>query len=299
MQSHTELMFPVLQFFSDGEVHTKSETCDYGKSHFGFSPQELEERLNSGGLTYRSRIEWAITYLSYTKALNDTTRLLQRTKRATYQITPLGKKLAQDKNAYLNWYQKTYGNGQAKTKSRDTEDKIVAYPLTPQEQIEQGAGELHANLKAELLAKIQAQSPQFFERLVLKLLVKMGYGVNGHHRLTQNTADGGIDGIIYEDELGLNKIYLQAKCWQNPISRPELQKFAGAISDKNTPKGVFITTSYFSKEAERYAREHQRFTIALIDGDRLAELMIKYKLGVETDYIVEICRPDNDFFDEE
>ena len=132
--------------------------------------------------------------------------------------------------------------------------------------------------------------------MAARLLEKMGYGVG---RLTKSGTDGGIDGIIDEDELGLSQIYIQAKSWQGTVSRPEIQKFVGAISDKQTKKGVFITTSKFSKDAKEYAANVQSHTVVLIDDERLTELMIKCKLGVQVRQNIEICDTRGDFFGDE
>ena len=151
--------------------------------------------------------------------------------------------------------------------------------------------------KEKILSSILEKEPRFFEYLVTKLLEKMDYGTGS---ITNKGPDGGIDGIIDEDELGLSKIYIQAKRYKDGsnIGRQEIQQFIGAISNKNTKKGVFITTAKFTKEAQTFVKDSQNFSVVLIDGDRLAELMIKYKVGVQTSQIYEICKIDTDFFDE-
>ena len=154
-------------------------------------------------------------------------------------------------------------------------------------------------LKKILLSKMMEQTPTFFEHLVVDLLVKMGYGGSNSDaaRVTQLTNDEGIDGIIYEDKLGLDKIYLQAKRWTNPVGRPVIQQFAGALVGQNASKGVFITTSSYSKEARNYvAGLHQK--IVLIDGSELAKYMIEYNVGVSVKKVYEVKRIDNDYFEE-
>ena len=203
-----------------------------------------------------------------------------------YEITDLGKQILKSKDAQAKfeaWYDEIYKN-----KSSPSAEilQTATQENTPIAQ----------NLKSQILDEISQKKPSFFEYLVARLLEKMGYGVG---RLTKSGADGGIDGIIDEDELGLSQIYVQAKSWQGAVSRPEIQKFVGAISDKQTKKGVFITTSKFSKDAKEYAANAQSHTVVLIDGERLAELMIKYKLGVQVRQNIEICDIDGDFFGDE
>ena len=203
-----------------------------------------------------------------------------------YEITDLGKQILKSKDAQAKfeaWYDEIYKN-----KSSPSAEilQTATQENTPIAQ----------NLKSQILDEISQKKPSFFEYLVARLLEKMSYGVG---ILTKSGTDGGIDGIIDEDELGLSQIYVQAKSWQGAVSRPEIQKFVGAISDKQTKKGVFITTSKFSKDAEKYAANVQSHAVVLIDGERLAELMIKYKLGVQVRQNIEICDIDGDFFGDE
>lgn len=299
MKTNDELMFPVLQFFTDGQAHTRQDVFAYGTKHFGFTTEELTLRHQSGSLVYKTRIGWAIAGLALIKVLTDETRLLKRVARATYQITPLGEKLAKDETLFNQWFATHYGLKKAKKSLPDNEKaEEPTIDISPEEHLDQARKLLDDNLKSELLAEIMQNTPQFFERLVLKLLGKMGYGTEDFQcELTKNGADGGIDGIIYEDELGLSKIYLQAKRWQGVVGRPEIQKLVGAIADKNTKKGVFITTSNFTENARSYAQCLQSHSIALIDGEQLAALMIKYKIGVEVADVIEICRINGDFFE--
>ena len=220
----------------------------------------------------------------------------KKTGRGVYEITDFGKQILKSKDAQAKfeaWYDEIYKNKSAPSAEIS---QTATQEKTPIDVIAETADELAQNLKSQILDEISQKKPSFFEYLVARLLEKMGYGVG---RLTKSGADGGIDGIIDEDELGLSQIYVQAKSWQGAVSRPEIQKFVGAISDKQTKKGVFITTSKFSKDAERYAANVQSHTVVLIDGERLAELMIKYKLGVQVRQNIEICDIDGDFFGDE
>ena len=176
---------------------------------------------------------------------------------------------------------------------------VQSVELTPTEQLEQAYESISNDLAADLLSKVMEQTPSFFEHLVVDLLVKMGYGgaYSDAAQVTQLTNDEGIDGIIYEDKLGLDKIYLQAKRWTNPVGRPVIQQFAGALVGQNASKGVFITTSSYSKEARNYvAGLHQK--IVLIDGSELAKYMIEYNVGVSVKKVYEVKRIDNDYFEE-
>lgn len=169
---------------------------------------------------------------------------------------------------------------------------------TPEEIIENTTELLVSSLKSDLLKLIKNNSPQFFEKLVVDLLVAMGYG-GSHQDAAQaigKTNDGGIDGIISEDRLGLDKIYIQAKRWENTVGRPDIQQFKGALADQVAKKGVFITTSIFSKEAIESAKKS---AIVLIDGDKLTSLMIEFGLGVQIERSFHIYKIDQDRFDEE
>ena len=170
---------------------------------------------------------------------------------------------------------------------------------TPIEQMELGYQQISDELASEMLATVKDASPYFFEQIVVDLLLAMGYGGTWRDagRVTRPTADGGIDGIINEDKLGLDVIYLQAKKWQNPVSRPEIQKFAGALLGKKASKGVFITTSSFTKSAMQYVKNIES-SIILIDGGRLAELMIEHDVGVSVSQVYKIKRIDTDYFNE-
>jgi restriction system protein len=171
---------------------------------------------------------------------------------------------------------------------------------TPEEQIESGYQKIRQSLEQEILSKLKELNPYFFERVVVELLVKMGYGgsIQDAGRAIGKSGDEGIDGIIKEDKLGLDVIYIQAKRWEGTVSRPEIQKFVGALAGKRAKKGVFITTSNFSKDAIAYS-EQMDTKIVLIDGEELAQYMIDYNLGVSTQSIYEIKKIDSDYFEED
>jgi restriction system protein len=173
-------------------------------------------------------------------------------------------------------------------------------PLDPTEQVEQGVARIHADVAAELLERLHAHDPEFFEQAVVELLLAMGYGgAHGSGAPTQLTHDGGIDGIISLDRLGLEKVYVQAKRWakNNTVGRPDVQGFSGALQGQNASKGIFITTSSFSSHAIEFARTVSD-SIVLIDGDHLTTLMIEYGVGVQTERTVPVVELDRDYFDD-
>ncbi len=172
--------------------------------------------------------------------------------------------------------------------------------ITPEEQIEEAYENLRDNLTGEILSQFKESSPSFFEKVVVEVLVKMGYGGSRKDagEAIGKSGDEGIDGIIKEDRLGLDIIYIQAKKWENTVSRPEIQKFAGALQGKRAKKGIFITTSGFSQGCKEYVSSIDS-KIILIDGQHLSQLMIDYNVGVSTDVIYELKRIDTDYFTEE
>lgn len=297
--SYKEMMFPILRFIDERGSVDRKEVCKFVAEYYKFSDDELSQRIPSGMLLYVNRAGWALSYFAGNKEvvnLPGTKKPVKKTGRGVYEITDFGKQMLKSKDAQAKfeaWYDEIYKNKSAPSAEIS---QTVTQEKTPSDIIAETANELAQNLKSQILDEISQKKPSFFEYLVARLLEKMGYGVG---RLTKSGADGGIDGIIDEDELGLSQIYVQAKSWQGAVSRPEIQKFVGAISDKQTKKGVFITTSKFSKDAERYAANVQSHTVVLIDGERLAELMIKYKLGVQVRQNIEICDIDGDFFGDE
>lgn len=295
MQTFKEMMFPILELLSSEKQYSRQDIYYYIANYFSLSDEQKSITIKSGQALYKNRADWAITYLCSLKDLPENKKLLNRVSRGIYQITPLGLSLCKDKNAFKQWYQEQYKEIiQLENKSKKSSEA----EKTPHEQIDNIYKKLLDSLKTSLLEEIKSRDPRFFEDLVLRLLEKMGYGINGNTRLTSKGADEGIDGIISEDELGLSKIYVQAKRWDGNVSRPEIQKFVGAISDKPTQKGVFITTSSFSKDAINYAKNIQNLVIILIDGDELCHLMIKHKVGVYVKQTIEFCEIDRDFFEE-
>jgi restriction system protein len=263
------------------------------------SEDELAERNNSGQSIVRSRVSWSLAYLY--KA-----QLLSKPSRGVYVITERGKE-------FLTKYPSSFTNKELaqfpefqefrkQSTSSEAEASVavssVISELTPIEQIEQANNELNEELQGELLERILEQSPSFFEHLVVALLSKMGYGSEGTlAKAIGKSGDGGIDGVIHQDKLGLDVVYIQAKRYdlQNQIGRPDLQAFVGSLAGHQSTKGVFVTTSYFSKPALEYLKTITT-RIVPIDGRRLVELMIEHQVGTRTAHTFKVNKIDEDFF---
>ena len=297
---YESLMLPLMHFASDGILHSIDEATQHLTNHFKLSEEERERRIPSGQSTYmKNRTGWAKTYLK--KA-----GLLTSPKRGSIQITERGREVLSKKpesidKDFLEQFPEfvefeSRSNTQLKT---ETAELPSAERQTPEETIERSYSELRSRLADELLEQIKSCSSDFFERLVVDVIVAMGYG--GSYRdaakATQRSNDGGIDGIIKQDRLGLDTIYIQAKKWDesNPVHRPEIQKFAGALQGVRARKGIFITTSSFSDGARQYASGIES-KIVLIDGTELAQLMIDHGIGVTPHQTYEIKKLDTDYF---
>lgn len=298
------LMLPLLRFYADTSVHPLNDAVEPLAREFKLTDEELRQLLPSGRqTTFRNRAAWARTYIS--KA-----GLLASVKRGHSTITPAGKKVLMEKPSRIDVrFLRQFPSFVAfhDTKPDETSGGATANQLSivePKESPEELIESIHAQLKRalaeDLLARIAAAAPDFFERLVVELLLKMGYGGSRQDagRAIGRSGDGGIDGIINEDRLGLDSIYLQAKRWENPVGRPEIQKFAGALAEHRAKKGVFITTSAFTKEAVASATKHDA-RIVLIDGEKLATLMIDHGLGVTLAASYDVKRVDSDYFADE
>ncbi|HLJ10378.1 MAG TPA: restriction endonuclease [Planctomycetaceae bacterium] len=293
------LMLPLLQLAADGQEHSLAESRTPLAQQFGVTEEERKELLPSGQQpTFNNRVAWAKVYL-------ERAGLLLSTRRAHFQISPRGREVLQRPPTridipFLNGFSE-FADFRAKA-GPIGQDARSAHE-TPEETLQSAYQRIREMLAAELLDRVKAASPEFFERLVLDLMLKMGYG-GSHDRpgsLTPAGADEGIDGIINEDRLGLDVIYLQAKRWENTIGRPEIQKFVGALHGRRAKKGVFLTTSRFSPEAIAYVTTIDP-KIVLIDGCRLAQFMIDLNVGVSPmspREVYEIKRIDADFFAEE
>ena len=293
------IMLPLLKLAGDGQEHSAKEIVEALAEQFQLTEDEKKELLPSGRqATFSNRAGWARTYLK--QAI-----LLDAPKRGLIKITPRGidvikQNLTAINISFLEQYPEfnTFRNLKSKEKLSQNNEVQPSFQ-TPEEALEASYQNLRQTLADELLQTLKSCSPTFFESLVVDVLVKMGYGGTRQDagRAIGKSGDGGIDGIIKEDRLGLDIIYLQAKRWESTVGRPEVQKFAGALMGNGARKGVFITTSNFTKEAGNYVSTIDR-KIILIDGETLAKLMIDYNVGVTIFANYEIKKVDLDYFSE-
>ncbi len=290
-------MLPLLKYTDDRQEHSLRETIEHLSDYFSLTEEERQELLPSGRQQrFDNRVGWASTYLR--KA-----GLLKSTKRGYFQITTRGLNVLKNNPPAINVsflkqfpeFVEFQGKKSGKPKSKVDEDKTIV--ITPEEAIEEAYQSLRDELSTEIIETVKNCSPTFFERMVVDLLVKMGYGGTRKDagQAIGKTGDNGIDGIIKEDRLGLDRVYIQAKRWEDTVSRPEIQKFAGALQGQRARKGVFITTSSFSKGAHDYVDRIDN-KIVLIDGEMLAQLMIDYDLGVSQVANYSIKQLDSDYF---
>lgn len=302
MPNWQEFMIPTLKGMSDGQTRHWREFYPIIADIAGLSDELRSQRLSSGDLMFENRIGWAVSFLTNVGAL-------ERPRRGHYQITDAGQQVLQlFPNGARERDLKTLGNDPSspirpyQSTKQDTADSVQASvevdsTLTPVEQIQNGISRINEEVAIELLERLQGKEPGFFEQAVVDLLLAMGYGgTTGAGSVTQLSNDGGIDGVIDQDILGLNRVYIQAKRYAsaNPVSRPELQAFVGALSGK-ADSGVFITTSRFTQGARDYA-DSVPTRIILIDGGRLTTLMIKFGVGVQVRETYTVVEIDEDFF---
>jgi restriction system protein len=295
-------MLPLLKYLSDVKEHHIRETIDALALQFGLTSEERKELLPSGQqYTFDNRIGWARTYMK--KA-----GLIESTRRGYFKITEKGLKVLDEVPEEINVrflkkfpefveFQTLKREKSEEEKERENAEKDL---LTPEESIESSYQRLRQNLAVDLIQQVKNCSPSFFEKLVIDLLISMGYGGTRKDagEAIGRSSDEGIDGIIKEDRLGLDIVYIQAKKWENSVSRPEIQKFAGALQGQRAKKGIFITTSTFTKDARDYADKIES-KIVLIDGETLARLMIDHNIGVSPIASYMIKKIDNDYFNEE
>jgi restriction system protein len=294
------IMLPLLRFAGDQQEHSLREAIDQLAEKFALTEVERKELLPSGQQEiFNNRVAWARTYMG--KA-----GLLESTRRGYFKITDRGVKVVKQNPdridvKFLDQFEEfRQFRALRHTKIEEEEIEVEAHERTPEEALESSYKQLRDNLANELLQQIKSCSPGLFEKIVVELLVKMGYGGSRQDagRAIGRSGDEGIDGIIKEDRLGLDIIYVQAKRWGNSVGRPEVQKFAGALQGQRARKGIMITTSNFSKEALDYASRIDS-KIVLIDGEQLAQLMIDHGLGVSPVAVYEIKKIDTDYFTEE
>lgn len=294
-----EFMLPILIIFKDKKEHNIKECIDAVIKHFALTNEETKQLVPSGKQTLvENRVYWSLTYLK--KSL-----LLKTINRGIYCITNRGMQLLESKpekidKKLLSQYKeyRVFSNQENESEPNTTENYVESEKITPEESIDKIYNKINNQIADDLLEIILEKDGYYFERLVMDVLIKMGYGNfrEDSKIITQKSNDGGIDGIINQDRLGLDKIYIQAKRWENTIGRPELQKFVGALSERQANKGIFITTSDFTKDAKEYIEKVSQ-NIVLINGERLAKLMIENNVGVQINYTYEIKKVDRDYFD--
>jgi len=296
------LMLPLLKVVADGREYRLRDVVELLAEEFHLTDEERQQLLPSGRYpTFDNRIAWAKTYLK--KA-----GLIDQPRRAYFQITERGQEVLKNSPRLINMkfleqfpeYIAFKENSEQVEAQQQITPSISAQNETPEELIESGARTIRKELAEEILQRIKGCPPAFFERLVVELLVKMGYGGTRQDagRAIGRSGDEGIDGVIHEDRLGLDVIYLQAKRWEGVVGRPEIQKFVGALQGQRAKKGVFITTSDFTKEAVEYVRNIDN-KVVLINGALLANLMIDHNVGVSLAATYEIKKIDSDYFLEE
>lgn len=289
-----------LKVLNDNELHTAKEVRNAIAVRMSLSEDDLAQMLPSGKQrTFDNRVMWARTYL-------DKAGLIETPSRGKYRITDAGKKaLSSGEKIDLAYLEKSdvFKNFHQAATQHTTDDVIEVKDESPLEVLESAYSQVTATLASQLMDEVMKLTPVEFERLVVKLLLRMGYGngIDDAGLVTQQSNDGGIDGIIKEDQLGFSHIYIQAKQWgtEQTVGAPEIQKFVGALQGKQAQKGLFITTAKFSSGARQYASNLLGVKVVLVDGTSLTKLMIKHNVGVSLEQVYEVKRIDTDFFAEE
>jgi restriction system protein len=300
---HQTLMLSLIRALGDGKPHSVRALREVIAAEHGLTEADRQLLLPSGRQPmFDNRLGWAKTYLA--KA-----GLVTAPRRGQYQLTERGAKVLSTKPARIDHdyllqfaeFREFYRRGETAGESEvESEADLDASRVTPQEALEAAYQEMRRALEVELLEAVKGSSFDFFERLVVELLVKMGYGgsLKEAGKAIGKSGDDGLDGIIKEDHLGLDAIYVQAKRWSNRVGRPEVQAFAGSLEGVRGRKGVFITTSSYTAEAREYVSRIEK-KIVLIDGAQLASLMFDFELGVNRVETYALKRVDTDYFAEE
>ena len=296
------LMLPLLKHIEDGGEYTIVGTRDVLAKQFELTDEEINQKLPSGvANAFYNRLAWAKIYL-------ERAGLISKVRHGVFKISPSGQSVLSKPPekiniSYLEQFPEfaAFKNKTADTETSDpTPSKDQDTRINPEEALDLAYKTLRDDLANQLLSQIKSSHPSFFEKLVVDLMLKMGFGDFNENAgiVTPYGGDGGIDGIVNQDQLGLDVIYLQAKRWENTVGRPEIQKFVGALFGKKAKKGVFLTTSSFSAEARDYASSIDA-KIVLIDGAKLAQLMIDFGVGVSSSQTYIIKRIDHDYFESE
>lgn len=293
LPKYYETFIPVLKVLADGGILSYNELRKQVRDQFyrDLPIELLNEKTKSGDILILNRIGWAKAYLKQAE-------MIRQPERAMVQITDKGKKVLERGELTLEQLLSDSDflkNRHQKEGSKDLVEEKIIETASPEDMIDSGVDSIENQVKADLLEKLRGVDPYFFERIVLKLFSAMGYG---DFISTAKSGDGGIDGVINQDKLGLEKIYIQAKRYavNNKVREPLIRDFIGAMSG-DTMKGIFVTTSSFDDSAVRKAREAHHI-IKLIDGSQLVDLMHNYNIGVQIRDVYEIKQIDEDFFDE-
>jgi len=307
MPKFHELFNPVLLVLSNGQVLSRRELSDAVIADLGLTDAELSETMAGGGNRASSRVHWASEHLFKAGAIS-------RPTRGSVQMTQFGHDLLdefpngismerlRETDGFKEWSRRSRESAQTRRTSPRPIDSpdIMSSDTTPEELIEEGISSLRALIMTELLERIRTESPRFLEEVVLKVLHAMGYG-EGEDDLEHlgGVGDEGVDGVINQDKLGLDQIYVQAKRYksESSIGRPDIQAFVGAISGKSASRGVFITTSRFTSEARDFASHLSQPRIILVDGTQLADLMLEHEIGVTVDKSYNVFKIDENFFE--
>jgi restriction system protein len=297
---YQSFMLPLLNLASDQREHSLTEAYDIMAKQFNVTDEERDELLPSGRQSrFENRVGWASTYLK--KA-----GLVKSTGRGKFRITERGQEVLKGHptvvdNAFLAQFPEFQEfKSRPSNKQNDSSEETEEHDKTPDEILDSSYQILRRDLAQDLLDRIKNNSPRFFENLVVDLLVAMGYGGSRKDagEVIARTGDGGIDGIIKEDKLGLDVVYIQAKRWDGTVGRPIVQAFAGSLEGQRARKGVLITTSQFSQDARDYVSRIEK-KIVLIDGEELTQLMIDYGIGVAEIASYTVKKVDLDYFGEE
>lgn len=301
-----EFMTPILRVLADEKPYSRRELHGATSNSMGLTEDQTSITFASGVPKVQNRIGWAMSALTQAGAV-------ERPARATYRITDIGRQALQDfpdriaqadLKKFPQWVAHKEARDARRAESNGETESVAAEDstdsdTTPEDRISGAIDELHGAAADDLLVRLQEGTPDFFEEAVVKLLLAMDYGGAEQRGVkVGGTADGGIDGFVDQDPLGLERVYVQAKRYStgNSIGRETLQAFIGALHGRGATKGVFITTSHFTKNAREYA-ENLPSRIVLIDGERLTSLMIKYRVGVQVERTYEVVTVDEDFFE--
>lgn len=293
---YQDVMLPLMNLANDKKDHRVRDATGELADHFKLTDEEIiQEYPNNRKRIFNDRVGWALTYLKKAELLEPVStgvfKITNRGIEALKENPPnIDAKFLEKYPEFLEFRSRRKGGQGGNGKGE---------PKTPEEQLEDAYQNIRQELADELLNRVKSNPPEFFENLVVDLLVAMGYGGNRKDagESVGKSGDEGIDGIIKEDALGLDIVYLQAKRWENTVSRPEIHKFVGALQGQGANKGVFITTSNFSKGALEYVKKNTNSKIVLIDGERLSQLMIDHDIGVSKVSSYKLKKIDSDYFE--